>query len=42
MGPSSTMGAVMPVRRSAPTKVVVFQCPWGTPARSRRPLGERP
>ena len=27
IGPSSTMGAIIPVKRSAPTKVVVFQCP---------------
>ena len=36
-GPSSTMGAVMPEQRSAPVKVVVFQCPCGTAARQRLP-----
>jgi hypothetical protein len=29
----------MPVRRSAPVKVVVFQWPCGTPARHRSPRG---
>jgi hypothetical protein len=32
MGPSSAIGAVMPVSLKAPTKVVVFQCPWGIAA----------
>ena len=32
----------MPVRRSPATKVVVFQWPCGTPARSRSPRGARP
>src|SRR3984885_3798961 len=36
------MGAVMPVSRSAPTKVVVFQWPWGTLMRSLWPRGARP
>jgi hypothetical protein len=42
MAPSRTMGAVMPRRRSAPTKVVVFQWPWGTGARQRSPRRARP
>jgi len=42
MAPSSTMGAVMPLSLSAPTKVVVFQWPWGTGARQRSPFGARP
>ena len=29
------MGVVMPEQRSAPVKVVVFQCPCGTAARQR-------
>lgn len=32
----------MPVSRSAPVKVVVFQWPCGTPARQRSPRGARP
>src|SRR6195952_4717211 len=32
----------MPPSRSAPTKVVVFQCPCGTLARQRCPRGARP
>ncbi len=42
MAPSSTIGAIIPVSRSAPVKVVVFQCPWGMPARQRSPRLERP
>src|SRR6185437_6999060 len=42
MGPSSTIGARMPDRVSPPTKVVVFQCPCGTAARQRCPLGAQP
>ena len=42
IGPSSTMGAVMPPSRRPPTKVVVFQWPWGAPARSRSPRGALP
>jgi len=42
MGPSRTMGAVIPVRRRAPTKVVVFQWPCGNPMRSLSPHGARP
>ena len=42
MAPSSTMGAVIPLNLSAPTKVVVFQCPWGTGARRRWPRRARP
>src|ERR1700710_2323486 len=36
------MGAVMPSTRSAPVKVVVFQCPCGTAARHRSPCKARP
>ncbi len=36
MAPPSTMGAVIALRRSAPTKVVVFQCPCGRDARPQR------
>jgi hypothetical protein len=32
----------MPVRRRPATKVVVFQCPNGMPARSRSPRRQRP
>jgi transposase len=32
----------IPVRRSAPTKVVVFQWRWGMAARNRSPSGARP
>jgi hypothetical protein len=42
MAPSRTLGAVMPVSRRAPVKVVVFQWPWGMPARQRSPRGARP
>ena len=42
MGPSSIMGAVTPVRRSAPTKVVLFRRPSGLLARSRRLRSARP
>ena len=42
MAPSSTMGAVMPPSRKAPTKVVVFQWPCGTGARQRCPRTARP
>jgi hypothetical protein len=35
-------GAVMPSQRSAPTKVVVFQCPCGTLATRRWPHFARP
>ncbi len=42
IGPSRTIGAVKPVRRSPATKVVVFQCPCGTDARKRSPFGARP
>src|SRR5664279_25942 len=42
IGPSVTIGAVNRRRRSAPTKVVVFQCPWGAEAMQRLPLGARP
>jgi len=36
------MGAVRPVRRNAPVKVVVFQWPCGTGARQRCPRFARP
>src|SRR5258708_2323235 len=42
MGPSVTIGAVNFRWRSAPTKVVVFQCPCGAEAMQRLPLGARP
>src|SRR5271157_4682160 len=42
IGPSVTIGAVNLRRRRAPTKVVVFQCPWGAEAMQRLPLGARP
>src|SRR3974390_2791713 len=35
-------GAVMPCRRSAATKVIVFQWPWGTGPTSRSPRTQRP
>ena len=35
-------GAMMPRSVSAPTKVVVFQWPCGTPTRSRSPRRQRP
>jgi hypothetical protein len=38
IGPSSTIGAVMPVSLKPATKVVVFQWPCGMPARSRSPF----
>jgi hypothetical protein len=38
IGPSRTMGAVVPDRCSAPVKVMVFQWPWGTGARHRSPF----
>ncbi len=34
MGPSSTMGATIPVSRRPATKVVVFQWPFGMPAQA--------
>src|SRR4029079_13560110 len=42
MAPSSTIGAVIPLCLSAPTKVVVFQWPCGTLAMQRVPRCERP
>ncbi len=42
IGPSSTIGAVMPVSLKPATKVVVFQWPCGMPARSRSPFAARP
>jgi hypothetical protein len=42
IGPSSTMGAVMPVKRRAPTEVVVFQCPCGDTGAQPLALGARP
>src|SRR6516162_1127524 len=35
-------GARMPLRRSAATKVMVFQCPCGTRSMRRSPRGQRP
>ena len=40
-GPSSTIGAVRPDKRSAPVKVAVFQCPCGIGARQRCPRKAR-
>lgn len=40
--PVEDHGATMPERRSQATKVVVFQCPNGTPARRRSPGRQRP
>ncbi len=37
-----TKGAMKPLSVSAPTKVVVFQWPCGTPMRRRSPFGQRP
>src|SRR5512136_998253 len=42
IGPSVTNGAVIPRRRSAPTNVIVFQCPCGTRPIRRSPRGQRP
>jgi len=42
MGPSVTIGALNRRWRSAPIKVVVFQCPCGAEAMQRFPLGARP
>jgi hypothetical protein len=42
IGPSRTIGAVMPARRSPAVKVVVFQWPCGTGARQRWPRIARP
>src|SRR5580704_17694854 len=42
MGPSVTIGAVNWLRRRAPTKVVVFQCPCGAEAMQRLPFGDHP
>ena len=36
------IGAVIPDKRNAPVKVVVFQWPWGTAARQRSPRLDRP
>src|SRR5215469_12962767 len=40
--PSTVHGALMPLRRSAATKVMVFQCPCGTRPIRRSPRGQRP
>src|SRR5262249_47353783 len=40
--PSTVHGALMPLRRSAATKVTVFQCPCGTRPIRRSPRGQRP
>src|ERR1700704_1481940 len=42
MEPSTTRGAVSPLRRRAATNVIVFQCPCGTRPISRSPRGQRP
>ena len=42
MGPSITIGAVILLRRKAPTKVSVFHAPSGTEPITRTPLGARP
>src|SRR5208282_6298287 len=42
MGPSTTNGAVIPLRRRAPTKVIVFQWPCGTRPTNRSPRAQRP
>ncbi len=42
MARSTTNGAVSPVRRRAPTNVIVFQCPCGTLPTRRSPRGQRP
>jgi hypothetical protein len=42
IGPSSTIGATMPLLRRPATKVVVFQWPCGIAARRRWPRGARP
>jgi hypothetical protein len=42
MEPSSTHGAVIPLRRRPATKVIVFQCPYGTWPTSRSPRRQRP
>ena len=42
IGWSMSIGAMTPARVNPPTKVMVFQCPWGTAARQRRPLGAQP
>src|SRR5580692_2706058 len=42
IAPSITNGATIPSWRKQATKVIVFQCPWGTDATSRSPRGQRP
>src|SRR5712691_1841124 len=42
MAPSITYGAVIPLWRRAPTKVIVFQCPCGTRPTRRSPRAQRP
>src|SRR5271156_4345938 len=42
MGPSTTNGAVIPLCRRAPTKVMVFQWPCGTRPTNRSPRAHRP
>ena len=42
IGPSSTIGAVMPVSLKPATKVVVFQWRCGMPACNRSPFAARP
>jgi hypothetical protein len=42
IAPSMVCDALMPYRRSAATKVIVFQCPCGTWPTSRSPWAQRP
>lgn len=42
IGPSTTSGAIIPLRPSPATKVVVFQWPWGMSMTRRFPRGARP
>src|SRR6266542_3881264 len=42
IGPSSSIGAMKPASVRPPTKVTVFQCPWGMAAWQRWPRGAHP
>jgi hypothetical protein len=42
MAPSTTQGALIPLQRRAPTKVIVFQWPFGTRPTKRSPRTQRP
>lgn len=42
IGPSITRGATMPSWRRPATRVIVFQCPWGTDPTKRSPRRQRP